>query len=162
MCNLNAPILVVEDEAADAMLFRRSLQKIGVSQAPVVVEDGEEAVRYLEGSGKYSDRQKYPLPSIVVLDIKLPRKSGFEVLEWIRDRMDQLRHIPVVMLSSSNMGRDVAVAYDKGANSYVTKPATSADYTRMATAFASFWMNYNEQAGCPRMVGSDAYAIGER
>ncbi|MBV8205601.1 MAG: response regulator [Acidobacteria bacterium] len=152
MCNPNDPILLVEDEPTDAILFRRALERNGIRQTPVIVSNGEEAIQYLQGSGGYADRQRHPMPSIIVLDIKMPRRSGFEVLDWIRSRPDALRNLPVVMLSSSALATDVTAALDKGANSYVSKPATTEEYTRMAAAFAAFWMNYHEQASCPRFV----------
>lgn len=142
----------MEDEASDAMLFRRALKKVGMEQSLVLVGDGDEAVQYLDGQGAFADRQKYPPASMVVLDLKLPRRSGFEVLDWLRSRQDSLRHLPVMVLSSSNLSRDVMAAYEKGANSYVAKPYSSEEYARMAAAFNSFWMRFNEQASCPRML----------
>jgi len=108
-------------------------------------------LEYLEGAGRYSDPEKFPRPSLIVLDIKMPRRSGFEVLAWLRARKDELRHLPVMILSSSTISRDVMAAYEAGANAYVAKPSSSAEYARMAGAFAAFWLRYNEQASCPRM-----------
>lgn len=152
MCNPAGPILLVEDEKSDAMLFRRALEKITNHPPLVEITNGDEAVDYLSGAGKYADRQKYPLPNLVVLDIKLPRRSGFEVLEFIRNHPDKLRFIPVLMLSSSERVADIERAYSEGANSYVTKPFGSEEYNRMAGAFANFWLNYNEQGSCPRLA----------
>lgn len=151
MCNMQGPILLVEDEASDVALFRRAMNKAELNQPLVVVRDGDEAIEYLGGTGRYSDREKFVPASMVVLDIKIPRRSGFEVLAWLRARKDELRHLPVMILSSSNISKDVMAAYDAGANAYVAKPSTSADYARMAGAFAAFWLRYNEQASCPRM-----------
>jgi CheY-like chemotaxis protein len=151
MCNFSGPILLVEDEPPDAALFRRALQRASVQPPVVHLPDGDEAVNYLVGEGKYRDRQNYPLPSTVVLDIKLPRRSGFEVLEWIRSQSSDVAHVPVVVLSSSNMSSDVVKAYRKGANAYVTKPLTSQEYGRMTEILVAFWTQYNEQSSCPRM-----------
>lgn len=152
MCNPNGPILLAEDEPGDAELFRRAVKKAGLEQPLTVVYDGDEALEYLQGTGRYSDRGQHPAPAVIVLDIKMPRRSGFEVLNWIRQRKDQLRHIPVMMLSSSNFGKDVIAAYEAGANAYVAKPGTASEYGRMAGAFAAFWLQFNEQASCPRMI----------
>lgn len=154
MCHPADPILLVEDEKAVAMLFRRALEKV-TKQPPIVeVRDGDEAVAYLAGNGKYTDRQKYPLPSMIVLDIKLPRRNGFEVLDWIRSQPEDVRLIPVLMLSSSDRSHDVQQSYIHGANSYMTKPFGTDEYSRMANAFADFWLTYNEQAACPRFSPS--------
>jgi CheY-like chemotaxis protein len=152
MCNQNGPILLVEDENSDVELFKRAMTKAGLGQPVVAVHDGDEALEYLQGSGRHEGRAAYARPSMIVLDIKMPRRSGFEVLNWIRGREDELRHIPVMMLSSSNIGKDVMAAYEAGANAFVAKPASSAEYARMAGAFAAFWMRYNEQASCPRII----------
>jgi CheY-like chemotaxis protein len=141
----------VEDEKSDAMLFRRALEKITKDPPIVEVTSGDEAVDYLSGAGKYADRAKYPLPNLIVLDIKLPRRSGFEVLEFIRSHPDKLRHTPVLMLSSSERPADVEKSYEEGANAYITKPYGTEGYNRMAGAFADFWLNYNEQGQCPRL-----------
>src|SRR5690349_12119322 len=115
-------ILLVEDNPADAWLFQRGLKKAGVTTRVERLSTGDDAVAYLEGRSPYDNRAAYPLPGIVVLDLKLPRRSGFEVLEWVRTRTGTLRLVPVIVLSSSSMPSDVNRAYDLGANSYLTKP----------------------------------------
>ena len=152
MCHPAGPILLVEDEKSDAILFRRALEKITKHPPIVEITNGDEAVDYLSGKGKYADREEYPLPNVVVLDIKLPRRSGFEVLEFIRKHPDKLRLTPVLMLSSSESAADVEEAYSHGANSYLTKPYGTEEYNRMAGAFANFWLKYNEQGSCPRLA----------
>src|SRR2546423_15327949 len=101
MCQPAGPILLVEDETTDAMLFRRALEQITKDPPIIEIRNGDEAVEYLMGSGRYADRRKYPLPSLIVLDVKLPRRSGFEVLGWIRSQPDNLRFNPGLMPSSS-------------------------------------------------------------
>jgi CheY-like chemotaxis protein len=150
MCNAAGPILLVEDEKTDATLFRRALDKIAPHPPILEVRNGDEAIAYLAGTGDYADRTKYPLPTMVVLDIKLPRRSGFEVLDWIRSQSDSLRFIPVLMLSSSDRKTDVEQSYTRGANAYVAKPFGSEEYNRMANALGSFWLHYNENVECPR------------
>lgn len=117
----NATILLVEDESSDVFLMRRALLKAGVSNSMHVVRDGEEALLYIRGSEKFADRNSYPMPTVMLLDLNMPKKSGFEVLEWIRSQ-DDLRHLPVVILSTSSQEQDIRKAYALGANSYLTKP----------------------------------------
>src|SRR5258706_9347997 len=88
-----APILVAEDEETDAMLLRWAFEKAGVPNPLVVARDGQEAVDYLEGKGDYADRVRHPLPCLLVLDLKMPRMSGFDVLVWVSDR-PQFRDLP--------------------------------------------------------------------
>ena len=151
MCEAKGPILLVEDQDADAMLFQRAMQKSALKPPVVRVNDGDKAVEYLEGTGAYSDRGTYPHPSVVVLDIKLRRMTGFEVLEWIRSHPGDVSHTPVIMLSSSTMARDVASSYQKGANAFVTKPYSSSEYSRMTETLTAFWLQFNELDSCPRM-----------
>ena len=151
MCTFDAPILLVEDATEDAILFERALRKSAIRAIIMRVADGDAAIDYLKGTGHYSDREIFQFPALVVLDLKLPRRSGFEVLEWIRTGPRPLSQTPVVVLSSSNNSSDVEQAYAKGANAYVTKPFTSPDYADMAEALASFWLRYNEQGTCPKM-----------
>ena len=99
-------ILLVEDNQSDVFLVERAFHKAKVPHLLQVVEDGEQAVAYLSGAGPYADRSRFPLPVFVLLDLKLPRKSGFEVLEWLR-RQPAIRRVPVVVLTSSNHLEDV-------------------------------------------------------
>jgi CheY-like chemotaxis protein len=150
MCDAAGPILLVEDETSDAVLFERALRKAGSVARVIRVNDGDEAVAYLEGTGVYGDRGKYPTPGIIVLDIKLPRRSGLEVLQWIRSHKEvQLRSIPIVVVSSSNRVDDIDHAYEGGANAFVMKPYTLNEYVGMTNALSNFWMKYNEQSRCP-------------
>ncbi len=114
-------ILLAEDESSDVFLMRRALQKAGISNPLHVVRDGEEALLYIQGAEKFADRESYPMPTVMLLDLNMPKKSGFEVLEWIRSQ-DDLRHLTVVILSTSSQEQDVRKAYYLGANSYLTKP----------------------------------------
>src|SRR5437773_1095550 len=123
-------ILHVEDDANDVVLVGLALKKAGAAASVQVVNDGEEAIEYLSGAGAYGDRQAHPLPSLVLLDVKLPRRSGLEVLLWLRAR-DDLRRLPVVMLTSSNQPVDVNRAYELGVNSYLVKPSALEDLVAM-------------------------------
>lgn len=117
----HAPILVVEDNKDDVTLIRRTLANACLPNPRHFVESGEEAINYLVGVGPYSDRKTHPLPALVLLDLKLPGKDGFEVLQWIRGH-PQFNNLRVVVLTSSNEIRDVQKAYRLGANSFLVKP----------------------------------------
>jgi CheY-like chemotaxis protein len=135
-------LLLVEDNEDDAFLMKRSLKAAGVEQPLYVVEDGQQAIDYLSGRGQYSDREKYPLPAFIFLDLKLPFKSGHEVLAWIKKQLE-LSEIIVVILTSSNQPSDLEEAYRLGANSYVVKPPTTEQLVALATAFKNYWLDFN-------------------
>ena len=98
-------LLWIEDDPNDILLGERALRKSGFP-APIVLRDGEEAISYLSGKGAYDDRVRYPFPSLVLSDLKLPRVSGFDVLRWMRDQ-DGIRRIPAIILTSSRQRRDI-------------------------------------------------------
>ena len=135
-------ILLVEDNATDVLLIKRALGKTRVANPIQVVGDGDAAVEYLAGDGVYTDRAQYPLPILIMLDLKLPRRSGLEVLAWLRAQ-DHLRRIPVVMLTSSNGPRDVDAAYDEGVNSYLVKPVEFDGLVEMFQAVNFYWLMMN-------------------
>jgi CheY-like chemotaxis protein len=135
-------ILHVEDEANDVMLVGLAFKKAGPAPVIQVVHDGEQAIEYLSGAGRYADRQLYPLPSLMLLDIKLPRLSGLELLSWLRGR-DDLRRLPAVMLTSSPQMRDVNKAYELGANSYLVKPSALDELVQMVAKLSSYWLETN-------------------
>jgi len=112
----NALILLVEDQEEDILLIRRAFKKANFINTLQVVRDGEEAIAYLNGSGKYRNRDEYPLPALVLLDLKLPRLDGLEVLKWIRGQPG-LSTLRVVVLTASQRIQDVNAAYQMGANS---------------------------------------------
>jgi CheY-like chemotaxis protein len=114
-------ILVAEDNEVDVLLLRRAFAKAQLLNPLQVVHNGEEAIAYLSGKGKYTNRAEYPLPDLVLLDLKMPHKNGLEVLEWIREQ-PSLSGLRVVMLTSSDQARDVNAAYQLGANSFLVKP----------------------------------------
>ena len=134
-------LLWVEDEADDVFLGERALVKAGFAK-PMIVRDGEQAVDYLSGNGDYSDRARFPLPSLVLLDLKLPRISGFEVLKWIRQH-EAVRRIPVIILSSSREQQDITLAYDFGANAFLVKPVDTQMFSALFRSLQSFWAGFN-------------------
>ncbi|MGZ8898912.1 MAG: response regulator [Limisphaerales bacterium] len=135
-------ILLVDDNEDDVFLMERALQVARISNPMLVVEDGQQAIDYLSGIGKFADRATYPLPAIVFLDLKLPFKSGHEVLTWIRSQ-PELETLVVVVLTSSNEPNDIKRCYGLGANSYLVKPPTPEELIDMAKSFKWYWLEYN-------------------
>jgi CheY-like chemotaxis protein len=118
------PVLYAEDEDNDAFLMQRAFIKACVTNPLRVAGDGPTAIRYLAGTGEFSDRTANPLPCLLLLDLNLPRQSGLEVLKWVRERAE-FADLPVVILTSSSQDRDIGSAYQLGANGYLVKPASS-------------------------------------
>lgn len=114
-------ILLAEDQQTEALLVQRALGAVDLARFLRIVSDGEQAIAYLEGTGEFSNRLGFPLPNLFLLDLKMPRKDGFEVLEWVRAR-HEFNSLPVVVLSTSNNVYDIKNAYDRGASAYYVKP----------------------------------------
>jgi CheY-like chemotaxis protein len=143
MTTTNRALLLVEDNEDDVFLMKRALKGARVVNPLHVVEDGQEAVDYLAGTGKFADRSQYPLPAVVFLDLKLPYISGHDVLAWIR-RQKELDALVVIVLTSSNEASDLSRCYSLGANSYVVKPPTPQQLEELAKAFKWYWLEYNQ------------------
>jgi CheY-like chemotaxis protein len=135
-------ILLVEDSDDDAFFIVRALKSFGLIAPLAHVADGQKAIEYLSGKGAYADRIRFPIPNLVLLDIKLPFISGFEVLRWLREEA-ALPRVPVVMFTSSCQGRDVEKAYALGANAYLVKPNHGEHYTELAGLIKRFWLDVN-------------------
>jgi DNA-binding response OmpR family regulator len=140
----NTTVLLVEDDPNDARLVQRAFDRAGSQVSVLRLQDGDEAVSYLRGEHPFDNRALHPLPGLLLLDIKLPRRSGFEVLTWIRTQSNPLRRMPVVMLTSSTHATDVNRAYDLGANSYMAKPESTDRLNELVRMFTSYWFNFNE------------------
>ena len=137
-------ILLVEDNPVDILLMQRAFRNETFANISLqIVRDGDAAVFYLNGDGEYSDRDRYPLPAIILLDLKLPRRSGHEVLVWLKQQ-PELKRLPVVVLTSSRQTPDVKRAYDLGVNSYLVKPVGFASLLEMMQSFNDYWLNYTE------------------
>jgi CheY-like chemotaxis protein len=146
-------ILLVEDDPAEVRLIQRAFKKAGIEDPVLRLTDGDDAVAYLNGEAPYENRVLYPFPTILLLDLKMPRRGGLEVLEWVRSRTDSRRRLPIVVLTSSRHSVDVNRAYDLGANSYLTKPDTSEELLKLAGDFKEYWLRLNEN---PDLFGAGA------
>jgi len=138
-------MLLVEDDPNDILLIQRAFAKACLVNPLKVVRDGEQAINYLSGTGDFADRGRYPLPSLILLDLKLPRKSGLEVLEWLRQQ-PMLKQTPVIVLTSSKESSDVSRAYDLGANSYLIKPVGFEGLLELVKSIGMYWMILNKTA----------------
>jgi CheY-like chemotaxis protein len=136
-------ILLVEDDPDDVALITRAFRNAKLANPVEVVTDGDEAVAYLAGDGAFGDRESHPLPVLMLLDLKLPRRSGFEVLEWLRGQ-PVLSRLRVVVLTSSRESSDVNRAYELGANSYLVKPVGFDSLLDMMRALNLYWLVLSE------------------
>lgn len=137
-------ILLVEDDPDDAVLLQRAVGKRARNCRLQHAEDGETAIDYLAGEGRYANRLEHPFPQIILLDLKLPRKSGFDVLDWLKGQ-PRLRSLPVIVLSSSDEPQDMRRAYAAGANSYLVKPPHYTGLADMVEKIESYWLKLNER-----------------
>jgi len=135
-------ILIADDDAQDAMLVQMAAQRAAVGLRLECVTDGEQAIDYLLGRAGYEDRKTHPFPSMMLLDLKMPRLSGFDVLDFVR-RKPELRCLPIVIFSSSDDPKDIKRAYESGANSYLCKPHSSDDLSALLKALQDYWCKFN-------------------
>ena len=136
------PILLADDDENGAFLTTRALKQAGVLHPITVVRDGDAAIEYLAGTSRYADRGAHPLPCLLLLDQKLPGRSGLEVLEWLRTK-SLVCTLPVLMLSASTFDGDVQTAYLLGANGYLVKPGEFEALVAMAKAIKDYWLTVN-------------------
>jgi len=138
------PLLMAEDDDNDVYFFERALRQANIARALHRVKDGEEAISYLRGEGKFENREEFPLPRVLLLDLKMPRKNGFEVIQWVRQQPG-LKRLPIVVLTSSREDPDVNRAYELGANTYLVKPVKFESLVEMITVLNQFWLGLAEQ-----------------
>lgn len=131
-------VLVAEDEETDYYLLDRALRQANLGIQIHWVRDGVDAIRYLKGEGEYADRDRFPIPDMVMLDLKMPGTTGMEVLEWIRDN-PRFRVIPTLVMTSSQQEKDVQQAYHLGANTYFVKPSRFDALTELCRQISSYW-----------------------
>jgi CheY-like chemotaxis protein len=145
-----AVILLAEDREDDIILIKRAFAKGELRNPLFVVRDGEEAISYLSGTGKYSNRAEYPLPDLLLLDLKMPRVDGFEVLKWVRQQPG-FSALRVVVLTASDQIRDVNTAYRLGANSFLVKPTDFENVVEMAKTLRSYWLQMSKAPDISRV-----------
>ncbi len=134
-----AMFLLVEDSETDVILIRRAFQKGNIVNPLQVVKNGNDAIAYLKGEGAFENRAEYPLPDLVLLDLKLPGRDGFDVLRWIRQQ-PELKALRVVVLTSSDRIQDVNLAYQLGANSFLVKPVDFERFVEISQALKGYWI----------------------
>jgi len=132
-------ILLAEDSDDDVYMLRRAFEQAGIELPLQVVSDGEQAIAYLTGQGKFANRAEYPLPDLFLLDLKMPRKNGFEVLGWLRQH-PTLAPLRTIVLTTSDEIRDVNRAYAMGANSFLTKPIDFTDFKNTLQEMFNFFL----------------------
>src|SRR3989442_13949530 len=141
----NAGVLLADDDDNFVTLMRLAFERGGLTNPLHSVRDGAEAIRYLKGEGKFSERNEWPLPTLLLLDLKMPLEDGFGVLSWMRSEPG-LKRLPVVILSSSDESRDIERAYDLGANSYAVKPGGLEDLLEFLRRLEAWWLHVNRSA----------------
>jgi len=134
-----ALFLLIEDTENDVLLIQRAFIKAKILNPLLIVKTAEEAVAYLQGEGRYSNRAEFPLPELILLDLKLPGMDGFDFLRWIR-RQEGFATMRIVVLTSSDLMRDVNLAYQLGANSFLVKPVDFERFVEISQALNGYWM----------------------
>lgn len=137
------PILIVEDEENDLFFLVRAMQKAGISNPVQSVTNGQEAIDYIKGEAPFEDRIRYPLPLLVLLDLKLPCVNGLDVLRWIRQQPGHISNMIVLVLTSSTLANDIEEAYKARANGYIAKPADPDQLVRTMQDLAAWWLKRN-------------------
>jgi len=144
----HVPILLAEDDKNDVFLMKRAFDKAGIGNPLYLVNDGQEVVDYMEGTGKFSDRNKYPIPGLLLLDLKMPLMDGFDVLAWLRTH-SQFDTLPVVVLTTSRLPEDITKSLNLGVYDYRIKPGAFEDLVRLLDDVRKCWLDerYNRFAG---------------
>ncbi len=144
----NVPILLAEDDENDVFLMGRAFDRAGIPNPLIVVHNGQEAIDYLGGKGKFADRAKHPMPGLLLLDLKMPWMDGFDVLAWLRGQ-PQFNTLPVVVLTSSKLQADIDKSRDLGVYDYRVKPHTFDDLVRLLDDVRKCWLDeaYHRRSG---------------
>ncbi len=135
-------ILLVEDRPDEVELMKQALHQAGITNPLRVLSDGAEAIAYFDGVDRYADRAAWPLPQLILLDLKLPKRSGLDVVAWAKKDL-RLRRIPTIIVTSSRESSDMERAYAAGANSYLVKPTSFREFVETMKITATYWINYN-------------------
>jgi CheY-like chemotaxis protein len=151
-------ILCVDDNEDDLCLIRYAAQRAQLADCLHTVNSGSQAVDYLQGHSQFSDRQKFPLPKVVLLDLRMPRMNGLEVLHWLRSQPD-LVGIVVIIFSASAHPDDIKQAWEQGANAFVQKPSTQAELVRLLRLLKEFWGEFHQSPALESTESSTAKLI---
>ncbi len=145
-------ILQVEDDGNDVFFLAHAFRNAGIADLLQVARDGQQAIDYVRGTGAFADRTKHPFPCLILLDLKLPRKDGFEVLKWIRNQ-EQSKLVTVVVLTSSSRQEEIDRCYSLGANSFVVKPSQLEERLALAKHIQAYWLHFHRK---PSVCSADA------
>ena len=135
-------ILLVEDRPDEVELMKQALHQAGITNPLRMISDGAEVIAYFEGRDRFADRNFWPLPRLVLLDLKLPNRTGLDIVKWMKNH-ERLKKIPVVMVTSSREPSDMDKAYSAGVNSYLVKPTSFRAFVDTMKITASYWIHYN-------------------
>ena len=136
-------ILLVEDNEDDILITERAFKEVKIENNLYVVRDGQEALDFIYHKGEYSDKKRYPVPDLILLDIKMPKIDGFQVLEELKKDLEYMR-IPVIMLTSSKNQEDIVKSYQNHAASYIQKPINYEEFVEVIKVFTSYWHRINK------------------
>lgn len=131
-------ILIVEDEEHDVEFLRRAFERVGIENPVHTVSNGEEAIEYLTGAGRFADRTAFPFPRVMVTDLKMPQMGGIELLRWLQSN-HRYRVVPTIVLTSSTHEADVNAAFEAGASGYMVKPVDFSQLEQVASVIANYW-----------------------
>jgi len=140
--NAEGTILIVEDNPDDVFFMQRACKTAQILNPLQIAIDGQQAIDYLAGTGEFADREKFPIPCLTLLDLKLPKKTGHEVLAWARSQ-PEYHSLIIVALTTSRETKDIMEAYRLGVNAYLVKPTSPAHLIEMMTAIRNFWIAQN-------------------
>ena len=146
------PVLYAEDEENDAYFLQRAFKTVGILHPLVIVNDGQEAINYCRGDGDRANAEEHPSPCLILLDLNMPKRSGIDVLDWIR-KESLIPNVPVIILTSSLQDSDIDLAYGHGANAYLVKPYKPDELVAMSQAIKDFWFTQNRTTVKRKDVG---------
>ena len=153
-----AVVLVAEDEEDYVLLLKRAFSEAKIRNPLFVVSTGSEMMQYLKGDGKYANREEYPLPDLLLLDLKLPGFNGLEILGWLRSHPG-LSALRVIVLTSSEQMKDINDAYRLGANSFLVKPYDFTDLVSLAQVLQKFWLQMSKTPETYRLPKPDKHPM---
>jgi CheY-like chemotaxis protein len=142
-----SPVLLAEDNPNDVFLVRRAFEENRTRNPVHAVENGEEAIQYLAGEGKFADRAAYPFPALFLLDLKMPVKDGLEVLQWLHEHPDIPRKLPVVVFSSAELPNETQIAYAMDIQACIIKPLSYPELREKLRILKEYWLDYDAEAG---------------